>query len=103
MRYKQSLLVVFFTIFFAGCSTIHFTNGPEMEETVVREKWHHSAINGLIEVSRPFDLGYACDNKQWDTVTVEKTFLNSLATFSSTYFSIYSPWAIYYECRESID
>lgn len=82
---------------------MHFVNGPKMDETVVREKWHHLAFNGLIEISPPLDVTYNCANQQWDTVTVKRTFLNGLASVSSPYFSIYSPWAIIYECREPID
>lgn len=82
---------------------MHFVNGPEAEDSVVRESWHHIALNGLIEVSAPLDIDYVCDDKQWDTVTIEQSFLNSLATISSTYFSLYSPWTIFYECREYID
>jgi hypothetical protein len=87
---------------------MHFVNGAELDETVDREKWHHSALSGFIELSPPLDIRYVCDNKQWDTITVERTFLNSLASISSSvwtnfYIDLYSPWAIYYECRESID
>ena len=100
---KSISILAFF--FLSGCSTIHFENGPVLddEDTVIREKWHHLAINGLIEISSPLDLKYNCDTRQWDRVTVERTFLNGLATLSSQFFSIYSPWAIVYACREPID
>jgi len=65
--------------------------------------WHHTAIYGLVEVSPPINIHYVCDDKQWDTITVEKTFMNNLATLASGYYTFYSPWAVYYECRENID
>jgi hypothetical protein len=103
---NKLILILFATqslLLLSSCSTIHFVNGPEMEDTVNREVWHHSALNGLIEVSPPFDVDYSCDDKQWDSITIERSFLNYIATASTPYISIYSPWIIFYECRESID
>lgn len=86
-----------------GCSTIEFVNGPKMDETVVRHKWHHLGFNGLIEYSKPMNVTYYCADKQWDSITVEQTFLNNFVSISWPYFSIYTPWTIEYECREPID
>lgn len=90
-------------LWLSACSTMHFINGPQMEDTVVREQWHHLAINGIFEISPPMNLTYNCGKQQWDTVTVERTFLNGLASLSSQYLTVYSPWAIVYECRDPID
>lgn len=98
---KTLLLMLCLTL--TACSTMTFVNGPKMEETVVREHWHHLIISGLFEVSNPVDLDYNCANQQWDSVTVEKTFINSVASVTWLYVSLYSPWAVLYECRESID
>lgn len=87
----------------AGCSTINFVNGPQMENSVEREQWHHIALLGLIELSRPMDVTYNCATQQWDTITVEKSFFNSLADASWPYVSIYSPMSIVYKCREPLD
>lgn len=71
---------------------------------VVREKWHHLGIYGLIEFSKPMNIKYYCDTKQWDTVTIEETLFNTLASNTSwPVAGIYSPWTIIYECREPID
>ncbi len=102
-KLKSSFAILFVTLSISSCSTMVFTNGPEMEDTVIREEWHHSAINGLIEISPPLDIQYVCDNKQWDTITIEQSLLNSLASAASKYVSLYSPWTVYYECRENID
>lgn len=99
----MKLFVVCICLLMGGCSTMKFVNGPKMEETVVREQWHHLGLNGIFEFSRPMDVDYNCASQQWDTITVEQTFFTTLASVSSPYFSLYSPWAIIYECREPID
>lgn len=86
-----------------GCSTMNFVNGPELGDTVKREQWHHLAIGSLVEVSKPFDVDYHCDDKQWEKISVKLTLPNVLANSTLPYFSLYSPWTIEYECRESID
>jgi len=97
------LAIILFPLLAFSCSTMKFVNGPELEDTVLREKWHHLGFNGLVEFSKPLNITEACDNKQWDTITVEKTFFNSLADATTLQFSIYTPWTIFYECREPID
>ncbi len=96
-------LLLLFCLLPSACSTMNFVNGPKMDETVIREQWHHLGINGLIEFSKPMDVVYNCANQQWDSVTVERTFFTGLASVSSPYLSIYTPWAIVYECRERIE
>lgn len=87
-----------------SCSTITFVNGPELEQTIQREQWHHVGLNGLIEYSKPMNLDYYCGDQQWDSVTVEKTVFNSLmGTTPHPAVSVYTPWTIFYECREPID
>lgn len=100
-------LIASFVASVTACSTIHFVNGPILDdETIVeREQWHHLGLNGLIEFSKPFDLNYNCHKQQWDSITVEKTLFNSLASLSFAEFpiSIYAPWSIRYSCRDAID
>lgn len=87
----------------SGCSTMEFVNGPKMQNTLVREAWHHQGLNGLVEFSKPLDLDYHCGNQQWDSLTIEKTVFNSVASLSYPYIAVYAPWSIIYECREPID
>ena len=101
-------VIVAIAVMLSGCSTLHFTNGPQVqvEETVVREQWHHLTLNDLVEVSPPMDINYNCANQQWDTITIERSFLNGLIAALANptgSVSIYSPWTIRYRCRESID
>ncbi len=94
-------------ILLSACTTMNFVNGPSTGETVKREHWHNIAIGGLIEVSKPFNVEYYCDNKQWERVKIEFTFPNFLASsatlFANPYIGIYGPWTVQYECRENID
>lgn len=80
-----------------------FVNGPQMDQTVEREQWHHIALFGLIELSRPMDVTYNCANQQWDTITVEKSFFNGISDVSWPYVSVYSPMSIIYKCRQHLD
>jgi len=97
------LLLATLYLLIAGCNTMNFVNGPQMDRSVEREQWHHIALFGLIELSRPMDVTYNCANQQWDTVTVEKSFFNLIADASWPYVSVYSPMSIIYKCREPFD
>lgn len=103
MTVMKNILLLILCVLTMGCSTMHFVNGPHIEDTVTREQWHHLGVNGLIEFSKPMNVEYNCGKQQWDTITVERTFLNGLASLSSYYSALYSPWAIVYECRDPID
>jgi len=98
---KRLLLAI--CVALSGCTTMEFVNGPKMEDTRVRETWHHQGLNGLVEFSKPLDLEYNCATEQWDSVTIEKTLFNSIAGLSYPYVTLYAPWTIVYECREPID
>lgn len=94
--------ILIFLVGLSGCSTIHFTNGPQVENTVVREQWHHFTLNDLVEISPPMNLDYNCANQEWDTVTIERSFMNGFVSVFSqplTGVSLYSPWTIRYHCR----
>ncbi len=99
----RRLLLVLVICSLTSCSTMNFVNGPKMDETVAREQWHHLGINGLIEISKPMDIQYNCGKQQWDSITVERSLLNGLASVSSVQLSIYTPWSIIYECRDPIN
>ena len=87
----------------SACTTMEFVNGPKMDDTVVRETWHHQGLNGLLEFSKPLDVNYHCANQQWDTITIEKTVFNAVSELSYPYVTLYAPWTIVYECRDPID
>lgn len=99
----RNFSLVFAILALPACSTMEFVNGPKMEDVVVRKQWHHLGLNGAFELSRPVDLTYDCDDKQWNNIIIEKTIFNALAEVSWPNFSIYSPWTVVYECRVPID
>ena len=97
--------ILLLTAGLTGCSTIHFTNGPQMEETIVREQLHHITLNDLVEISPPMNVTYNCASQEWDTVTIERTFINGfVGAFTQAFqgLSIYSPWTIRYHCRDPL-
>ncbi len=96
------LLILILSI--CACSTMNFVNGPTVGDTIVREQWHHDAVFSLVELSKPFNTTYYCDDKQWEKITIELSAPNVLASASLTpYTFVYNPWTIQYECRENID
>lgn len=98
-------LILALTVALSGCSTIHFVNGPQVKDTVIREQTHHLTLNGMVEISPPVDLNYNCANQEWDTVTTERTFINGFVSFFSQGIgglSLYSPWTVRYHCRDSL-
>lgn len=98
------LFILMALITLSACSTMNFVNGPEVGGNVERTQWHHIAVGGLVEISKPFDYSYYCDDKQWEKLTVELTFANLMAHTSAPQLpTLYSPWTIEYTCRESID
>lgn len=104
----KKILVILSGFYLGACSTMEFVNGPKMEETIVREKWHHLGLGGLIEFSKPMDLTYHCGKEQWDSIVVEQNVFNALSSATTSFvppfiLGIYSPWTIVYECRDPID
>ncbi|WP_086934004.1 hypothetical protein [Agarilytica rhodophyticola] len=106
----KKTIILFISLCLCACSTMEFVNGPRMEDTIVREKWHHLGFNGLIEFSKPMNLTYSCGSQEWDSFVVEQSLFNLLAGSASasisltpTIFRPYSPWTIVYECRDPID
>ncbi|BFM08690.1 Bor/Iss family lipoprotein [Halioxenophilus aromaticivorans] len=89
-------------ILISGCSTMHFVNGPETEEKS-RSHWHHSAIYGAFEISPPYDIAESCYGKEWNKITIERTLLNSLASFGINGVNLYTPWSVHYSCRLPVD
>lgn len=97
--YKKSFASLGLLSLLTGCGTMNFVNGVNIDDTVKREQWHHSGLFDLIEFSSPLKIKYLCDNKQWNRITVEKSFANIMASS----IHVYTPWVAYYDCRDNID
>jgi hypothetical protein len=99
------LAVLASALSFAGCSTIHFENGPVVPDPVpdmgfdwtmgvfdedpslrydaassVRyRRWYHHAIFSIAELSNPLQTGLECSGLEWNQITTEVTFLDFVA------------------------
>lgn len=66
-------------IWFApGCSTIHFVQYEQAGEQTPDSYWHHTLLNGMIEISKPLNLQQVCGDTVWTKLTVERSFWNIL-------------------------
>ncbi|WP_419811977.1 hypothetical protein [Bacterioplanoides sp.] len=95
-----------------GCATMTFTQ--QTERPVSDEKiqhWHHTIINGIVEVSEPANLYTDCRGKPWQSAQVEFRFKNVLAggfanvvaesvISTSGLIAFYSPWNVEIQCTK---
>lgn len=85
------------------------TDSKKTTKTV--SHWHHSMLNGVIEISKPTNLYKDCRGKPWQKVTVEFQFGKSVAGLAMNsvlniillpidFLAYYSPWAVDVECQQ---
>lgn len=87
----------------SGCSTIKFVQHEQAIESATVNRWHHSTLNGMVEISKPLDVQSICDKKAWTTITTEFTLFNALPVIlvpSTTLVSFYSAWTNKVKCYE---
>ena len=86
----------------SACSTMRFHNEPSQQtEIMVASQWHHTAINGMVEISRPANLRQMCAGEQWHSIKVESTWINQLIPLgvkNPPFVSLYNPWTITAQC-----
>jgi len=70
-------------VFFSclSCQTIHYTNNSQVPLEYEYSKWHHYAINGLIDFKEPVNLSQICSKKDWKAVRTQIGFLNGLVNY----------------------
>ena len=62
----------------SACYTFEFSEGKaQSSSSADYSQWHHTALNGLIEISNPVHLKKYC-KKGWKKVVVQKGILQSL-------------------------
>ncbi|MFK7729994.1 MAG: hypothetical protein AB8B48_00080 [Pseudomonadales bacterium] len=84
-----------------ACSSITFVQFEQEGEQAVERRWHHSTLNGMVEISRPLNISKVCGATTWTQITTEFTWQNFLVSSivpSSAFVSIYSPWTNKIEC-----
>lgn len=63
-----------------GCYTTRIHSGVPgtMPSPMATERWHHTVVLGLAEISEPIDLDGVCPPGAWATINEEVTFVNGL-------------------------
>jgi hypothetical protein len=87
--------------FLSGCSTIQFVQHEQPGKHKTVNRWHHSTLNGTVELSAPLNIKSICGAKAWTTITTEFTPYNALAAtiFSGAYIvSLHSAWTNKVQC-----
>lgn len=90
--------------FISGCSTIQFVQLEQPGKHKTTNRWHHSTLNGTVEVSKPLDIKSICGDKAWTTITTEFTPYNALAVAlipTPNFISLYSAWTNKVQCYEA--
>ena len=74
----------------AGCYTTRVHSGMpgSMPAPMATERWHHTLVVGVAEISDPIDLEALCP-QGWASIHEEYTFLNGLAAGVTS--QIYTP------------
>lgn len=108
-----SAVIVLSLSVLSGCASMTFTQDvpdrPQKQENV--QHWHHTIINGMVEVSEPANLYRDCRGKPWKSAEVEFRFKNGFVggvanavidsvLFSSTFLAFYSPWNVEIQCTK---
>jgi hypothetical protein len=100
---NNKLVLLLLMVVISGCDTIRFVqyDQPGKQESINR--WHHTVLNGLVEVSKPLDVSQICKNKAWTNITTERTAMNILVggvSPSVPYLTLSVPWSNKVECFE---
>lgn len=110
---KISHFLIYVSLFMlGGCASMTFTqdvNRPVNGKKI--QHWHHSMINGMVEISEPANLYKDCHGKQWHSAEVEFRFKNAVVgtisdsiigafLFSSPFITLYSPWNVEVICSK---
>lgn len=98
---KAIFISILMLCFLSGCSTIQFVQHEQVAEHKTVNRWHHSTLNGMVELSAPLDIRSICGKKAWTTITTEFTPYNALAVAlltGPTVISFYSAWTNKVQC-----
>lgn len=90
----------------SGCSTIQFVQHEQAVDNATINRWHHSTLNGMVEISKPLNIQSICGKKAWTTVTTEFTLYNALPVVlipSPSLVSFYSAWTNKVQCYKTKD
>lgn len=88
-----------------ACSSISFVQYEQPGEQKTTTRWHHMAVNGMVEISSPLDVRTICGDRAWNKITSEYTFYNWAASaplLQFTAFVPYMPFTNRVECFEPV-
>ncbi len=98
-----SALILGAVVALSGCSRIHFVQYDQEDNKQEETRWHHTTLNGLVELSPPLNLSEVCRGKAWNHVTTETSFSNwAVSLFNPTipYLVLYSPRTNRIQCYQ---
>ncbi|MCV6614845.1 MAG: Bor family protein [Cellvibrionaceae bacterium] len=98
---KFILMIIGGCIGLVGCSRISFVQYQQAHNQQELSRWHHTIVNGLIELSPPIDLRQVCGDKTWNYVTTETSVANvavGILNPALPYLSLYSPQTARIQC-----
>lgn len=98
---KHFVKIPALTLMLSACSTITFEQYQQPGEQPSENRWHHMALNGIVEISRPLDLKPICGDRTWNSITTEYTVLNAITSAivpSVPFVVTYTPYTIKVEC-----
>ena len=72
------LLCTSLILFTSACSTINFVQYDQASQQAPENYWHHTLINGTVELSKPLYLKKICHGKAWTKLTTERSVWNIL-------------------------
>lgn len=110
----SKLLLIAAILFASGCSVMRFSQELPADKEVRPETvqhWHHTMLNGIVEISEPANLYRDCGGKQWKEATVAFRAKNGLVAsganvvldallFNSDLLAFYSPWNVEILCTK---
>ncbi len=88
----------------SACSPITFVQYEQPGRQEPLRQWHHTVINGMVEVSKPLNLEEKCQGKTWNRLTTKRTFLNILVSIpvpTIDFLVPYVAWTNEVECYEA--
>lgn len=111
---SRFLLLTLALLMFSGCAIMKFSQdlppGKELRSETVQH-WHHTMLNGIVEISEPANLYRDCAGKPWKEAEVSFRAKNGLVAaganaaldlmlFSSEFLAFYSPWNVEIQCTK---
>ncbi len=103
IKLVRKFLSLQFVMLLTGCGTIHFTQGQQFNSGVKHSALHHAAIMEIIEISPPVNPRKVCGVKEWQQVTIEKSFWNGFLPtliLNPPFINLYGVWTVTTACVE---